>query len=155
MASLPLVKLPDVSLRKKAAPVRLDEIETRAFQKFIDDMIQTMHEANGIGLAAVQVGDPRYVAIVDTKDGEVVLINPQITRYGLRKEKGEEGCLSVPHTWAEVRRSKYVRCAALDRHGKPQDIKATGLFARVIQHECDHLQGTLIVDRAICISQTP
>ncbi len=153
MAILTLVKLPDASLKKKAVPVNPQEIPTRAFQKFLDDMIQTMHEANGIGLAAVQVGDPRDMAIVDTKDGEVVLINPVILRYGLRKEIGEEGCLSVPHTWAHVKRSKYVRCCALDRDGRMQDIKAKGLFARVIQHEYDHLQGVLIVDRAIRVTK--
>ena len=151
MSLLSLVKLPATALQKKAREVDLSEVHTPAFQKLIDDMIQTMHASNGIGIAAVQVGDPRNAAIVDTKDGELVLINPKIIRYGLYTEQGEEGCLSVPRSWALIKRSKYVRCRALDRHGNIQDIKASGLFARVIQHECDHLQGVLIVDRAIRI----
>lgn len=146
--TLPLVTLPAESLRKTAVLVDPAIIPSRAFQNFLDSMIATMHAANGIGIAAVQVGDPRAMAIVLTKDGPVAIINPKIVRRGWRKEKGEEGCLSVPGIWAEVRRATYVRCEALNRDGKTTVIRARGFMARVFQHEIDHLNGFLIVDRA-------
>lgn len=145
---LPLVTLPAASLRKTAVPVDPSTISSRAFQDFLDAMIATMRAANGIGIAAAQVGDPRATAIVLTKDGPVAIINPKVARRGWRKEKGEEGCLSVPGVWAEVRRATYVRCEALNREGKPMVIRARGFMARVFQHEIDHLNGFLIVDRA-------
>lgn len=145
---LPLVTLPAVSLRKTATLVDPKIIKTREFQNLLDSMIATMHAANGIGIAAVQVGDPRSAAIVFTKDGPVAIINPKIMRHGWRKEKGEEGCLSVPGQWAEVRRAQYVRVEALNREGNAITVRARGFLARVFQHEIDHLNGFLIVDRA-------
>lgn len=145
---LPLVQLPAESLRKKAILVDPKEISSKAFQNFLDNMIESMRAYDGVGIAAVQVGDPRSVAIVSSKDGPIVIINPKILRHGLLKERGEEGCLSVPGIWALVKRSKYVRVAALDRTGRQTTYRATGLMARVFQHEIDHLEGFLIVDRA-------
>lgn len=152
MSPFPIVKNPDDRLRKKAVDVKLDELRNRSFQKFLDTMIQTMYDAKGIGLAASQIGDPRNVAIVLTKDGPLPLINPKITKKSFRTEWGEEGCLSAPGLWGDVKRSISLNAVAWDRDGKKLEISAKGLLARIIQHETDHLHGTLIIDKAKNVS---
>lgn len=123
-------------------------------QSFIKDMIKTMYEADGIGLAASQVGIDINLAVIAVKDGEMVLVNPKITRYGLRKESVEEGCLSVPGVWGMVKRSKHIKVKAMGLDGKRIEFKAEGFFARVVQHEVDHLNGILFIDKAEKILET-
>lgn len=146
---LPIITLPHPILRKKAALVRAEEIATPTFQKFLEDMVKTMFEADGVGLAAVQVAVAKQVTVISTKDGPIALINPVVTRMSKKTERGEEGCLSVPGVWGVVDRSIHINVEALGRDGKPLKFTAKGFFARVIQHETDHVNGILFVDRAI------
>jgi peptide deformylase len=120
-------------------------------QRLVDDMIETMYGAPGIGLAATQIGVPLQVFVVDVSVGRdpnslIVMINPEfVERDGMQLE--EEGCLSVPGFNATVVRPSRAVVRGLDRHGRPQTIEATGLLARAFQHEMDHLDGTVFVDR--------
>lgn len=134
-----------------AAPVNLSLIERSDFQRLIDDMIATMYQAVGIGLAAPQIGQSIRLAViareVDPSGQIVVLINPTLSAASVEHESVEEGCLSVPGVFGFVERPQAITVAALDRHGRPWQRSADGLFARVIQHEVDHLNGRLFLDR--------
>ncbi|MFP4647596.1 MAG: peptide deformylase [Halorhodospira sp.] len=145
MALLDILIYPDPRLRERAEPVA--EVDD-GVRRFVDDMLETMYEAQGIGLAATQVGDRRRVVVIDLseeRDGPRVLINPQILeRAG--EITGEEGCLSIPGYYDEVSRSAWIRYRALDRDGQPYEEEAEGLLATCIQHEVDHLEGRLFID---------
>jgi peptide deformylase len=118
---------------------------TGELQTLIDDMFETMYAAQGIGLAAPQVGRSERLAVVDVDDNPLVIVNPEIfAREG--KERAEEACLSIPDIYGDVDRSKRVVVHALDRHGVHQEIVATDLLARCLQHEIDHLHGRLFID---------
>lgn len=120
-----------------------------AVQRLIDDMIETMHDADGVGLAANQVGVPKRIIVVTAGEEEVlILLNPIFEALG-DEEPGVEGCLSVPGEYGEVLRSCKIRVAALDRRGKKFAFEAEGLLARILQHEIDHLNGILFTDRAV------
>ncbi len=145
MALLPILHYPDARLRKVAQPIDRVDDEIR---RLIDDMLETMYDAPGIGLAAVQVDVPLQLLVVDIsekKDQPLVLINPEIL-YSSGEEQMEEGCLSVPGIYEPVERASQVTVRALDRHGEPFELEASGLLAVCIQHEMDHLQGKLFVD---------
>ncbi len=140
-----IVKIGDPILRQTAAPIGKIDSKTRVL---IDFMEKKMRDAHGIGLAAPQVGYSVRLFVYDSGDGFRVLINPIISA-----EKGEqiepaEGCLSIPGLRGDVRRANEIRVKAFDRHGKPFSFKAKELEARVIQHELDHLNGVLFLDRA-------
>ncbi|MBZ9938541.1 peptide deformylase [Mesorhizobium sp. BR1-1-16] len=150
MAKLDIITLPDPKLRLASAPVERVDDELR---RFMDDMLETMYEAPGIGLAAIQVGVPRRVVTIDVsgrEEGEVrkplFLINPEIIASTDDHSIYEEGCLSIPDYYAEVERPAGVRLRYLDREGKPQEMNADGLLATCIQHEIDHLDGKLFID---------
>jgi peptide deformylase len=134
----------DPVLRQVAAPVR--EI-TPEIKRIIADMTETMWHQVGIGLAAPQVGLPHRILVMDdSKGGAQALINPEIeTRSGTIRE--EEGCLSLPGVFGVVERSKTIMVTAMDADGKPVSLEATGLKARIVQHELDHLDGVLFIDR--------
>lgn len=144
-------KYPDPVLKKKTARVeRIDD----SIQQLIDDMVETMYAAPGVGLAANQVGVSLQLAVIDLgerEEGEqrhplIVIINPEIiSQEGQITE--EEGCLSVPDYSETVRRAKKVKVRALDRTGKPFEMEAEGLLAKAFQHEIDHLNGLLYIDR--------
>ncbi len=145
MALLPILHYPDARLRKVAQPIDRVDDEIRCL---IDDMLETMYDAPGIGLAAVQVDVPLQLLVVDIsekKDQPLVLINPEILSSS-GEEQMEEGCLSVPGIYEPVERASQVTVRALDRHGEPFELEASGLLAVCIQHEMDHLQGKLFVD---------
>ena len=148
MSIRPLVILPDPILRLVSKPVEtIDE----PLRKFADDMLETMYDAPGIGLAAIQVGEPLRIVVIDlAKEGEApapqVFINPEIVESGDERSVYEEGCLSIPDYYAEVERPATVRVRYLDRLGKPQEIAADGLLATCLQHEIDHLNGVLFID---------
>ena len=145
MAILDILRFPDKRLRTKAVPVT--EV-TDGIREFVDDMIETMYEAPGIGLAATQVNVHQQIVVVDVseeKNQPVCLINPEILDAE-GEETCEEGCLSVPEYFAEVKRADTIRVKALDRDGKEFELNAEGLLAVCIQHELDHLQGKLFVD---------
>ena len=151
---LPIITSPDPILRKRTEDISATRLEDKAFQAFLDDMTRTMIEADGIGLAAIQVAEQINVAVINTDEGPLHLINPHITGYGKEKEAAVEGCLSVPGVAGTVRRAKRVDVRALDRRGQPLSFSAEDLFARVIQHEVDHLNGILFIDRADRIWQS-
>lgn len=140
-------------LRHKARPIEPKELKTVPLQKFIDDMIETMQEYNGVGLAAPQVheGLRVFVAHLDPdgrgKGDAMAIINPDIEIVGAGMLEGWEGCLSIPDIRGRVPRAAEIRVKALDRHGKRIEINAKDFPARVIQHETDHLNGILFFDR--------
>ena len=146
MAKLPILHFPDPRLRRKAKPVEKVDAD---IQRLLDDMLETMYDAPGIGLAAVQVNVPLRAVVIDVSeehDQPLCLVNPVIVeRRGT--EEMDEGCLSVPGFYEPVERSEWVRFQALDREGRPLDREADGLLAVCIQHELDHLDGVLFVDR--------
>jgi peptide deformylase len=148
--TLPLITLPDPLLRAVSAPIERVDAD---LERLIDNMFVTMYEAPGIGLAAVQVGVPRRLLIMDVSKGEdepkapIVMINPELLAVEsdlLRLH--EEGCLSIPDIYAEVERPNVVRMRYLDRAGQPQEMLCEGLLATVVQHELDHLDGKLFID---------
>ncbi|MBB3139496.1 peptide deformylase [Halomonas organivorans] len=146
MAKLPILEFPDERLRTKAAPVETVDDEVR---QLIDDMLETMYDARGIGLAATQVDVHRRVIVMDVSDDQstpLVLIDPEYTPIGDEREPMQEGCLSIPEYYAEVPRALKVHLKALDRDGQPYELEAEGLLAHCIQHEYDHLEGVLFVD---------
>src|SRR5690349_17024303 len=148
MALLDILHHPDPRLRQKAKPVaRFDA----ALQRLIDDMFETMYAAPGVGLAATQVGVDLRVAVMDCSREEgvrepLVFINPEILE-AVEPEEVDEGCLSVPGVSDSIKRHHRVRARALDRKGKPFEVEAEGLLAQCIQHEIDHLDGKLYIDR--------
>lgn len=136
-------------LRKKSRDVELDEIKSSKIQILIDDMIETMHYYNGVGLAAVQVGTLKKVIVIDIEDGEIyVLINPKILKTKGEKEC-DEGCLSFPNQFGKVIRPIEVVVEYYDRNGKKNKLKAKDLLAQAICHECDHLEGILFIDQIL------
>jgi peptide deformylase len=149
MAKLAIIKLPDPILRKVSAPVEHIDEQVR---KLAGDMLDTMYAAPGVGLAAVQVGVPRRVIVLDTAKGDdepprpLVMINPQIVALGKDMREHEEGCLSIPDVRIDIERPSSVTVQFLDREGEPQELVAKGLLATAIQHEIDHLNGRLIID---------
>ncbi|HEX6210362.1 MAG TPA: peptide deformylase [Methylomirabilota bacterium] len=145
MAVLSVRRYGDPVLRRRAAPV---EAVTPQIRRLVNDMIDTMYDEVGIGLAAPQVGVSVRLMVVGDEDGRgvQVLVNPAITAQG-GTVTAEEGCLSLPGIFAQVTRSEWVALQAQDLEGKPVSITARGLRARVFQHEVDHLDGVLFIDR--------
>ena len=143
MAKLRIVKFGDPMLRKNARPV--DEITPRIIT-LLDDMIETMREAGGCGLAAPQIGVLRRIAVIEVIEGEVIeLINPKIIAFS-GEQNEQEGCLSNPGEYGITKRPANVTVRATDRHGKEFEITGSDLLARAICHECDHLDGKLYTD---------
>ena len=148
MALRHIITLPDPKLRLISKPIeRVDD----PLRKLLDDMVDTMHEAPGIGLAAIQIAEPLRLVVVDlAKKDEppqpLQFINPEIVWSADDRSVYEEGCLSIPEYYEEVERPARVRARFVDREGKPQEILAEGLLATVLQHEIDHLDGVLFID---------
>ncbi len=145
MALLDILEFPDPRLRTRASPVAVVDDEVR---RTISDMLQTMYEAPGIGLAATQVDIHRRIIVIDVsehRDQPLVLINPELIS-ACGEEEMEEGCLSVPGYYETVCRFELIQVRSLDRHGDSFDMEANGLLAVCIQHEMDHLEGKLFVD---------
>jgi peptide deformylase len=153
MAIRPIIEAPDPLLRQISTPV---EAITPEIQTLIDDMFETMYAAPGIGLAAIQVGVPKRILVMDLQDpveegGEpvrnpMVFINPEILRSSDTPRPYNEGCLSVPDQYAEVDRPDSVRARWLDRDGKVHEEEIEGMLATCLQHEMDHLEGILFID---------
>lgn len=143
---LPLVFHPDSKLRERSIEIPTADIST--LKALVADMALTMEEDKGIGLAAPQIGKNIRLIIVNTKSGIQAMINPKLIKTSLRQEWGEEGCLSIPNVFGDVKRHRSVECTFLDLEGHEQVVKASGLLARVIQHEIDHLDGILFIDKA-------
>jgi peptide deformylase len=163
MALRQIVYLPEPILRRKAKPVTKFD---KDLQTLIDDMIETMREAPGVGLAAPQVNVPMQLTVIEYAEGEdddeeenedappkpkklYVLINPEITKVSEEKVIGVEGCLSIPGLIGEVERHESIQVKALNRHGQTIKHKVSGWMARIFQHEIDHLHGELFTDKAV------
>lgn len=140
----------DEILRKKSREVVMEDINSKKMQSLIDDMIETMHHYNGVGLAAVQIGVLKRVVVIDIDDGNgvYVLINPVITKTKGAKEC-DEGCLSFPHEFGKVVRPTDVIVEFYDRKGNQSRLKAKDLLAQAICHECDHLDGIVFTDKVL------
>ena len=146
MAKLKILKVGDSTLRKVCRPV--DTVTPRVLT-LLDDMAQTMRAANGVGLAAPQVGVLRRIVVIEVEEGTLIeLINPKIIAFSGEQE-GEEGCLSVPGRWGITRRPMHVTVRAMNRKGETFDITGSGLLAKAFCHEIDHLDGKLYTDCAI------
>jgi peptide deformylase len=159
MAILKVARLGHPVVRARARNVDRATFSTRDFQRLLDDMVETMHEYDGVGVAAPQVHVSLRVAVLEVpgRDGRggrkgvplTFLINPKVTPLSARAQLEVEGCLSVPDLRGVVPRFEKVRLDALGRDGKPYSVIAAGFHARVIQHECDHLDGNVYLDRML------
>lgn len=149
MAALPIIEYPNPRLRVVTSPVETDRVAGPAFQRLLDDMLQTMYEAPGIGLAAPQVDIMERFLVLDVteeRDQPMVMVNPVIRERSEELRSHQEGCLSIPGVFADVTRADGIEVEALDREGKPFVLRADGLLATCIQHEIDHLDGKLFID---------
>lgn len=160
MALRQIAYLPEPILRRKAKPVTKFD---KDLQTLIDDMIETMRDAPGVGLAAPQVNIPLQLTVIEYAEGEdeeenegkelkkklFVLVNPEIVKVSEEKVMGVEGCLSIPGLVGEVERHETIQVKALNRHGQPVKHKVSGWMARIFQHEIDHLHGVLYTDKAV------
>jgi peptide deformylase len=144
MAVYQIVEMGAEVLRGKSVEVK--QI-TPNIVKLLDNMLDTMYEANGVGLAAPQIGVSKCVVVIDIGEGPIELINPLILEQE-GEEMDEEGCLSIPGVTGQVARAAWVKVQGLNRKGELQEFEAEGLLARAIQHEIDHLEGVLFVDKA-------
>ncbi|MGB2962749.1 MAG: peptide deformylase [Anaerolineales bacterium] len=159
MAAREIIIVPHPTLRKKAAKISDFGSE---LQQLIDDMIATLHERSGAGLAAPQVNVPQQVILVEygnDEDVEIpptlyVTINPKITRFSQQLVNGAEGCLSIPGLMGEIERAEEITVEGLDRFGRPLKMKLRGWVARIFQHEIDHINGILFTDRTINVWET-
>ena len=148
MSLLPIITLPDPVLRRISTPVETFDAELK---RLADDMLDTMYEAPGVGLAAIQVNIPKRLLVLDVSDEEdgkqpLVLVNPKILRLGDDMRIYEEGCLSLPDVRIDIERPSTLNVAYQDLEGRPHEMAADGLLATAIQHEIDHLDGKLIID---------
>jgi len=148
MAVLPILTLPDPVLRKKAKPVERIDAELR---RLMDDMLATMYDAPGIGLAALQVGVLRRLIVMDPAKDEapkspLVMVNPAILERSEEMRTHEEGCLSIPDFTAEIERPARTRVSYIDREGKKREAEFKGIWSTLVQHEIDHLNGVLFID---------
>ncbi|MBC8339704.1 MAG: peptide deformylase [Alphaproteobacteria bacterium] len=148
MTILEIIVAPDPRLKVKAKPVDGVDDDVR---KLMDDMLETMHSAQGIGLASIQVGDPRRVIVVDVSGTDddpdpLCMANPELVWTSDEERLHEEGCLSLPEHYAEVERPESIRVRYLDETGEIRELEADGMLATCIQHEMDHLDGVLFVD---------
>ena len=144
---LPMKIYPDPILRQKTRLLTLAEIKSPEIQALLEDMDVTMEAEKGIGLAAPQIGRSIRLAIVKTDDGILPLVNPKILKRSWKKDVSEEGCLSIPQVYGLVKRPYSITVQIQDKTGATVKFQASGLLARVIQHEVDHLDGVLFIDR--------
>jgi peptide deformylase len=148
MAIRPIITFPDPLLRKVSQPVeRIDD----DLRRLMDDMLETMYAAPGIGLAAVQVGVPRRLLVIDASEDEeekqpLCFVNPEIVSLGSEMRLHEEGCLSIPDVRVDIERPASLIVRYTDREGERRELEASGLLATAIQHEVNHLDGKLIID---------
>jgi peptide deformylase len=147
MKKLNILTVPNPLLRQKAEEINFSEWNRQQLEELSQDMILTMKSAVGIGLAAPQIGQSIRLIVVEYNPTPLVLVNPRIIKHSWRKQLMTEGCLSIPGQVGLVKRYRGVKVAALDIKGKLFEIKAKGLLAQVLQHEIDHLDGILFIDK--------
>ena len=157
MSILKVSRLGNPVLRATTQPLSVDQLASPSIQKLIDDMVETMKEYDGVGLAGNQVHESKQIAVFEVADNPrypnkpavplTILINPKVTLLNEEMEEDWEGCLSIPELRGKVPRFKTIQVKALDKEGRPLDFVATDFHARVIQHEWDHLNGKVYLDR--------
>lgn len=144
---------PDLILSKVGREVNANELSNSEIKSLIVDMIETMYFSDGVGIAAPQIGESIKICVIAKKfadgfDDDLVLINPVWQKKSILKESGEEGCLSVPNVYGKVNRYKKISVNAINKEGKNINFDASGFFARIVQHEIDHLNGVLFTEKA-------
>lgn len=150
---LPITTEPNPILHQVSKNLTQEEIKSKKITDFIQDLTETMYAKDGVGIASVQVGNPIQLCVIakayaPAKTKDLILINPSWEKASLLREWDEEGCLSVPRVYGSVRRHKKIKVAALDENGKEIKFTAINFFARIIQHEIDHLNGILFIEKA-------
>ena len=151
---LDIITDPNPILRKKSKEIDLEKIKDNTLQQLISDITKTMQEKDGVGLAAPQIGKNIRLIIVNLKNGILAMVNPVITKKSWAKCIDEEGCLSVPNIFKKVERHKKISCSYFDFNGKQKKLKLNNRDARIIQHEVDHLDGILFIDKIIDTKKT-
>ena len=150
---LEITKEPDPLLHKVSKNLTAEEINSKTTKGFIGDLIETMYAKDGVGIASVQVGNPIQLCVIaknftPEKLNDLILINPTFVKASVLREWSEEGCLSVPKIYGSVRRFKKIKVSALNTKGEKIEFVARDFFARIIQHEIDHLNGILFIEKA-------
>ncbi|MFA6587736.1 MAG: peptide deformylase [Patescibacteria group bacterium] len=153
MAIKKIITIPNQILRAPTTLVDPFLVNQKSFKLLIEDLMDSMLSSDGIGIAATQIGSNLKVCIINTKDKPLVLINPAIAKFSWRKAIMEEGCLSVPGVWGLVKRSKKITVQTMNDKGEQKIFEAKDMFARVIQHEIDHLNGILFIDKTLKYTQ--
>lgn len=153
MPILKIIILPNPILRKKSAEISFEKIKKNELKSLFSAMAKTMIKTDGVGLAAPQIGKNIRLAAINSKDGAFCVINPQFTKKSWARELGQEGCLSIPGIFGKVERHKKVSLIYYDLDGKKIKLTAQGMMARVLQHEIDHLDGILFIDKAVEIEK--
>lgn len=150
MHTQPVLQEPHTTLRARAKPIPADEIQSPRIKKLIETMIATMQKEHGVGLAAPQIGESRALIVVqpDEETPPAIYINPRLTWNSPDQHLLDEGCLSVKGKWGQVKRARRVHLKALNEKGEKVKMKASGIVAHILQHEVDHLHGTLFIDKA-------
>jgi len=143
----PVLTYKNSSVRERSLEVSADEVTTKEFQDYLDKLIRTMHVEDGIGIASPQVGINKRIFIAHIKHQDMAFINPVITKSSEATVETEEGCLSVPGVYGHVTRPKRVTITAIDRHGRKMEFDLKNIEAVIVQHELDHLDGVLFVDK--------
>lgn len=153
MTPFEIVTVPTASLREPSRDVTVEEIQTPDFQQFLDRLIVTMYEKDGVGIAAPQVGNNIRAIVINPSGTPECFMNPEIIKSSEAMEDSEEGCLSVPKTFGIVKRHRKITVRALNRHGRKVELEAKNFHAIVLQHEIDHTNGILFVDKAEKITE--
>ena len=154
MEPFPIVTIPAKSLREPSRDLSMKEVLTPEFQSYLDRLIFTMQSSNGVGIASVQVGKNIRAIVVDMPEGPTCFINPEILKTSEATEESEEGCLSVPDTYGIVIRHKKITVSAFTRHGRRVEFEVKRFPAVVFQHEIDHTNGVLFIDKAVRLQKT-
>lgn len=155
---MPILKIltqPNPILRKPSVDINPTAITSREFKGLISAMKKTMIKTDGVGLAAPQIGKNIALVIINSKDGAFCLINPKIIKKSWARELGQEGCLSIPGVFGKVKRHKKISLTYYNQAGKKIKQTAMGMMARVMQHEIDHLNGILFIDKAVELAKNP
>jgi len=150
-----IVREPSTVLRARARDLSVEETASQRTKNLVADMLRVMNEENGVGIAAPQVGVSLRVIIVETPSGPRAFVNPKIIRRSWRTSLSEEGCLSVPGVFGLVKRHRAVTVRAMTPVGKQETIKTDGLLSIIFQHEIDHLDGVLFIDKVVKYTQPP
>ncbi|HSR88947.1 MAG TPA: peptide deformylase [Candidatus Udaeobacter sp.] len=150
---LEITKEPNPLLHQVSKNLTAEEINSKEIKEFVGNLIETMYAKDGVGIASVQVGNPIQLCIIaknftPSKKEDLILINPSFEKKSILREWSEEGCLSVPNIYGSVRRFKKIKVSALNAKGEKVEFMATDFFARIIQHEIDHLNGILFIEKA-------